>query len=142
MTITPRTEPARPALRRSAHGRVVRGIAANASGHAAERLVAERYAARGCEVLERCWRSPAGEVDLILRDGKTIVFVEVKTRSTPNFGGIEAISPRKFSRIRRAAAVWLAEHPAHSVRFDAVLVTPHAGHWSVECWEDIDRGAR
>ncbi|MBI9000753.1 YraN family protein [Corynebacterium sp. CCM 9185] len=112
-------------------------------GRAGEETAARHYTSKGDRILARNMSCPQGEIDLIVEaaDG-TVVFVEVKTRSTPNFGGIEAISPRKFSRIRRAAAVWLAGHPAHSVRFDAVLVTPHAGHWSIECWEDIDRGAR
>ncbi|MEZ2121031.1 YraN family protein [Corynebacterium sp. CCM 9203] len=112
-------------------------------GRAGEEAAARHYTSKGDRILVRNMSCPHGEIDLIVEaaDG-TVVFVEVKTRSTPSFGGIEAISPRKSSMIRRTVAVWLAEYPGHSVRFDAVLVAPHAGHWSVECWEDIDRGAR
>ena len=112
-------------------------------GRAGEEAAARHYTSKGDRILARNVSCPQGEIDLIVEaaDG-TVVFVEVKTRSTASFGGVEAVSPLKFSRIRRAAAVWLAGHPAHSVRFDAVLVAPHSGHWSVECWEDIDRGSR
>ncbi|MBB1497192.1 YraN family protein [Paracoccus sp. MC1862] len=120
----PWTDAARPAPRRSAHGRVARGIAAQASGHAAERLVADRYAGRGCEILERCWRSPAGEVDLILRDGAAIVFVEVKKSGTHDIAA-QRISRRQMDRICRAALLYSDRLPGGSLtemRFDAALV--------------------
>ena len=124
MTALPRTDAARPAPRRPSHARVARGIAAHASGHAAERLVAERYAARGCEILERCWRSPAGEVDLILRDGEAIVFVEVKKSETHDIAG-QRVSRRQMDRICRAALLYTDRLPTGSLtelRFDAALV--------------------
>ena len=123
-TITPWIEPAKPGPRRPTHARIARGIAAHASGHAAERLVAERYAARGCEILERCWRSPAGEVDLILRDGATIVFVEVKKSDTHDIAA-QRISRRQMDRICQAALLYTDRLPGGSLtelRFDAALV--------------------
>lgn len=123
-TITPWTEPARPAPRRPAHSRVARGVSAHASGHAAEGLVAGHYAARGGEILERCWRSPAGEVDLILRDGDTIVFVEVKKSDTHDIAAAR-ISRRQMDRICRAALLYTDRLPSGALtelRFDAALV--------------------
>lgn len=123
-TIMPWIEAARPAARRSAHLRVARGIAAHASGHAAESLVADHYADRGCEILERCWRSAAGEVDLILRDGETIVFVEVKKAETHDIAA-QRISRRQMDRICQAALLFTDRLPTGwqtDLRFDAALV--------------------
>ena len=55
---------------RSRSGRVVRGLSAQASGAAAERLVEDRYAALGCDVLARRWRGPSGEIDLLQQSQK------------------------------------------------------------------------
>lgn len=124
MTIMPWSEAKRPLPRRSSHSRVARGVAAHASGHAAERLVAERYAERGCEILERCWRSPAGEVDLILRDGATVVFVEVKKSGSHGIAA-QRISRRQMDRICQAALLYTDRLPTGGLtelRFDAALV--------------------
>lgn len=123
-TIMPWVEAARPAPRRSSHGRVARGIAAHASGHAAERLVADHYADRGCEILECCWRSAAGEVDLILRDGATVVFVEVKKSDSHDIAA-QRISRRQMDRICQAALLYTDRLPMGALtelRFDAALV--------------------
>ena len=124
MTIMPWIEAGRPALRRPSHFRVARGVAAHASGHAAERRVAERYAERGCTILERCWRSPAGEVDLILRDGEAVVFVEVKKSETHDIAA-QRISRRQMDRICQAALLYTDCLPTGGLtelRFDAALV--------------------
>lgn len=124
MTIMPWIEAERPAPRRPSHSRVARGVAAHASGHAAERQVAVCYARRGCEVLERCWRSPAGEVDLILRDGETVVFVEVKKSETHDIAA-QRILRRQMDRICQAALLYTDRLPTGSLtelRFDAALV--------------------
>ncbi|WP_369694530.1 YraN family protein [Paracoccus solventivorans] len=108
----------------ASHARVARGISAYASGHAAETRVAELYADRGCEILERRWRSPAGEVDLILRDGDAIVFVEVKKSGTHDLAA-ERLSRRQMDRICMAALLYTERFPTGSLtemRFDAALV--------------------
>ena len=124
MTIMPWIEAERPASRRPSHSRVARGVAAHASGHAAERRVAECYARRGYEILERCWRSPAGEVDLILRDGATVVFVEVKKSETHDIAA-QRILRRQMDRICQAALLYTDRLPRGGLtelRFDAALV--------------------
>ncbi len=66
----------------------------------------------------------AGEIDLIMRKGRTIVFVEVKKRSTLD-NAAYAIQPRQQERIRYAAEAFLASHPQFAefdIRFDAVLI--------------------
>ena len=110
-----------------------------ALGRAGEDAAGRWYEERGYEVLERNWRRREGEVDLIARNGRTVVFCEVKTRTSDAFGtGAESVLPAKQRRIRRLAARWLAElTPASGralvdLRFDVVSIT--AGE--VEVFED------
>ena len=106
------------------------GGARRALGADGERLAAQWYEDHGYEVLERNWRRREGEVDLIVRLGKTVAFCEVKTRTTDRFGsGAESVLEAKQRRIRRLAARWLSElTPASGrarvdVRFDVVSIT-------------------
>jgi putative endonuclease len=99
-------------------------------GARGEDTAAAWYEANGYEILERNWRRREGEVDLIARRGRTVVFCEVKARSTEAFGsGAEAVVPAKQRRIRRLASRWLAElTPASGralvdLRFDVVSIT-------------------
>jgi len=100
-------------------------------GRAGERLALEHYERLGFRMLERNYRSPAGELDLILCDGATIVFVEVKTRRPGGVDPIESIGPAKQRRLRRVAASWLAAQtgrsPARELRFDAVGILIDSG---------------
>jgi putative endonuclease len=100
-------------------------VARRQLGARGEQLAAAWYAARGFEVLDRNWRCAAGEIDLVLRKGSTLVVCEVKTRSTLAYGSpAEAVTGRKRARLRRLAARWLAEHDVHQarVRFDVACV--------------------
>ena len=64
-----------------------------------------------------------GEIDHVLRDGPSIVFVEVRLRTNPSFGGAaESIGPRKRARIIAAARHYLAGKPEVPCRFDVVLL--------------------
>jgi putative endonuclease len=99
-------------------------------GSQGESLAAHWYEHHGYEVLERNWRRREGEVDLIVRKGRTVVFCEVKVRSSDRFGtGAEAVVVAKQRRIRRLAARWLTElTPASGrdrvdLRFDVVSIT-------------------
>lgn len=92
-----------------------------------ERRAAAWYEANGYEVVERNWRCPDGEIDLILRRGRTVVICEVKTRSTDRFGSpFAAVGADKQRRLRRLGARWLREC-AHGgsvqLRFDVAGVT-------------------
>lgn len=74
----------------------------------------------------RAWRykTPVGEIDLVVTRGKILVFVEVKERPALD-EGVAAIRPASFARLRRAAAQYLARHPRFSgydQRFDLVAV--------------------
>src|SRR6478735_7365060 len=95
-------------------------------GISAESRAAAFLIAKGFRILARRWRSPAGEIDIIARRRKLLVFVEVKARETLD-GAAESVTPQQKRRICAAAEAWLAAHPDNSVqdmRFDAVLVAP------------------
>jgi putative endonuclease len=83
----------------------------------------------GYELIETNWRCSRGEIDILARDGDTLVVCEVKTRTSASFGEpAEAVGFVKAQRIRRLAVQWLTDHPGHweSVRFDVVSVLSRA----------------
>lgn len=114
--------------------RASNGLGAYGERRAVEFLINEA----GMRVLDRNWRCPDGEIDIIARDGEAVVFIEVKTRRAPALGGptagsptaggptlsgptaggpapgpafggpAEAVGPEKVRRLRRLAAQWLA----------------------------------
>jgi putative endonuclease len=105
-----------------------------------ERL-AERHLVRtGMVVLDRNWRcrtrEVVGELDLVLRDGRTLVFCEVKTRTGTGHGvPAEAVDRAKAQRLRLLALAWLAQSQlrAPDIRFDVVAVlVPQAGEPQVD----------
>jgi putative endonuclease len=82
-------------------------------GRRGEDAVAQWYVAAGYEVLDRNWRHPDGELDLVVAREGVVVFCEVKTRSGSAFGDpVEAVTPAKVRRIRRLAVSWLHAHAA------------------------------
>src|ERR687883_218833 len=89
--------------------------------------LAERYLKKkGYVLVERNYRCRGGEVDLIVLDRKTIVFVEVKTRSDYSFGTpLEAVETRKQQRMVRAAEFFLSEKKLHNrdARFDVIGIS-------------------
>lgn len=94
-------------------------------GRDGEAAAAEWYEANGFEVLARNWRCRDGELDLILAGGGTVVFCEVKTRSSNAFGvPASAVTATKQRRIRHLAMRWLDEHDlrARQLRFDVAAV--------------------
>jgi len=100
-------------------------LAAQARGRFGENEAARWYAHHGYRVLDRNWRCEHGEIDLVLEGDGVVVFSEVKARASAEFGGPQgAVDWRKQRRLRRLAAVWLAEHRPGSVsiRFDVVAV--------------------
>ncbi|HEX5488519.1 MAG TPA: YraN family protein [Rhodanobacteraceae bacterium] len=78
----------------------------------------------GLKLVERNYRTRFGELDLVMRDGDTLVFVEVRYRRNPGFGGGAAsVGPSKRVKLTRAAQGFLQSHPhfaAMPCRFDVV----------------------
>ena len=96
-----------------------------ALGAKGEAMAASWYEANGYEVLARNWRCRDGEIDLIVRRQRTIVFCEVKTRTTAAFGSpAEAVTRTKQMRLRRLAARWLDESTVRPgrIRFDVAAI--------------------
>ncbi|WP_460353906.1 YraN family protein [Mycobacterium sp. ZZG] len=94
-------------------------------GALGEQLAVEYLQALGLRVLARNWRCRYGELDVIAADGRVVVFVEVKTRTTEHFGGVaQAVSPAKVRRLRRLAGLWLATQSERwaAVRVDVITV--------------------
>ncbi len=102
--------------------------------------VALRYLTRrGYTLLERNYRTRYGELDLVLRDGATLVFVEVKMRRGTGFGDpLEAVTPRKQAAIRTLAEHYLShrESDYESLRFDVVGILVGDGTSEVVHVED------
>ena len=94
-------------------------------GRSGEDLAAADYLRDGYRIVARNFRCGQGEIDIIATRDDTLVFCEVKTRSTDFFGSpMEAVNWTKQARLRRLAAVWLSENPAPGMdlRFDVVAV--------------------
>ena len=95
-------------------------------GDAGEDLAAAALKKQGYKIVERNWRSPLGEVDLIARHRGFLVLVEVKTRRNLTFGGPrEAVSPAKQAKLRRLAEYYIREKRLGEVpvRFDVVGIS-------------------
>ncbi len=95
-------------------------------GHRAEIFAAAYLLAKGYFPLARRYKTKHGEVDLIVRRGNTLVFVEVKARPDTETG-LGAVTPSSQQRIAAAAQHFRSRHPRHQncdCRFDAVVVRP------------------
>lgn len=89
-------------------------------GRRGEALAARYLEDAGLRVIDRNWRCAVGEIDLVAVDGATLVVVEVKTRSSENFGHpLEAITPGKLERLYLLASRWAR---AHDLRFSGFRV--------------------
>ncbi len=97
----------------------------DALGRYGEQVAARHLESLGMTILERRWTCRWGELDLVARDGDTIVFCEVKTRTSSRHGtGFESVSARKAARLRRAASAWLQAQEVEpaAVRIEVVSV--------------------
>jgi putative endonuclease len=96
-------------------------------GDAAERLACDHLARHGLSLLVRNYRSPHGEIDLIMQAADTLVFVEVRYRRSAQFGTpAETVDARKQARLRATAEHFLQRHPRgckSGCRFDIVAVS-------------------
>jgi putative endonuclease len=107
--------------------------AAEASGRRGERVAGWWLRLKGWRVLERRVRTPVGEVDLVVRRGNLVAFVEVKTRAT----GAEldfAIDERRLARVAAAAEYLMPRFagPGDDIRVDVVLIAPRTPPCHIE----------
>jgi putative endonuclease len=114
------------------HHRRVEAIMAQKDelGRRGEDLAARYLEDAGYRLIERNWRCRQGEIDIIARTADTLIFVEVKTRSSVAFGHpFEAITATKLARLRRLAGAWCAERSVGvaRIRLDAIAVIVQRG---------------
>jgi putative endonuclease len=113
--------------------------AAERRGKAAELLCLWHLRLKGYRILARRYKTPAGEIDLIVRRGSTIAAIEVKARADFNVA-TEAVTRRQQQRITRAVAHFLGSRPDLAMlaaRFDVMLVAPR--RWPrhlIDAWRD------
>ena len=105
-------------------------------GEWGEGLAARFLEGQGLTLLDRRWRCRQGEIDIVARDGSTLVICEVKTRTSEAFGSpVAAVTPIKVRRLRRLAAAWLEahDHSASDVRLDVIgILADHGGRPLIE----------
>lgn len=113
-------------------------LAANRRGQFSETVAAFYLRLKGYRILERQYRTPVGEIDIIARRGNTVAFIEVKARQDID-AAQAAISPHQQSRIIRASG-WFLQKNQHltrcDLRFDALLMAP--GRWPrhmLDAWQ-------
>lgn len=110
-------------------------------GLTAELKCAALLLAKGYRIVARRWRSPVGEIDLVARRGRDLVFVEVKARGSLDDAAL-SVTPRQRRRIVAGAHAWLASHPDDAtcnIRFDVVLVAPRRWPRHIQAAFDASR---
>jgi len=114
-------------------------------GQTGEDLACRELERRGYAIVARRHRRRGGEVDIIARDGPTLVFVEVKAREDRTFGdAAEAVTARKRRRIVRLAIDYVMRHRLNNVpcRFDVVSIHLEAGEPAIDVYQNaFDAGA-
>lgn len=99
-----------------------------AVGDTGESIAVRYLKGQGFKIVECNFRSVCGEIDIVARDGRTIVFVEVKCRKNENYGPPQlAVTPFKQRQISKAALVWLSRKKLYDAeaRFDVVAIVLH-----------------
>lgn len=98
--------------------------AKNPLGDRGENLAARHLRDKGYKILNRNFKAPMGEIDIIARDGKTLVFVEVKTRAYDDPSPEEQVNDEKKHQITKAARFYLSRYGASQppARFDVVAI--------------------
>src|SRR5579871_2645913 len=112
-------------------------------GALGEQHALAHYERLGFELIERNYRTPAGEIDLVVRDRTTTVFVEVKSRRSGGLDPLLSFTAAKRMRLRGLARAWLLDHAARpltlAVRIDlvAIVLDGCGGLLSLEQFEDV-----
>lgn len=93
-------------------------------GQAAENTALAFLEQQGCRLIARNWHCPYGEIDLIVKQDNTLLFIEVKYRKNQQFGGTAySITPSKLAKMSKSAEYYLQHHKIKTAcRLDAVLI--------------------
>jgi putative endonuclease len=110
-------------------------------GQQAEDLALAHLQRQGLQLVVRNYRCKGGEIDLIMRDGAVLAFVEVRYRKSARFGGaLESVTATKQARIIRCAAHYMARHGTNQpARFDVVALEPGGEPLRVQWVKDAFR---
>jgi putative endonuclease len=94
----------------------------SATGSQAEQLALEYLQAQGLQLLTRNFRGRYGEIDLIMRHGTVLVFIEVRLRNSKQYGGADAsITHNKQQKLRLTASQYMQRYGEQACRFDTIL---------------------
>ena len=99
-------------------------------GREGENLAAQFLEKKGYSILERNYRFERGEIDIVAKEGQELVFVEVKSRHSKQYGAPEeSVTPAKEAQLKKVAEGYLYEHNIEnqSCRFDIVTITYQQG---------------
>jgi len=102
-----------------------KGVQNAGVGSRGEELAAAFLQRIGFSIVERNFRCKGGEIDIVAKDGNTLVFIEVKSRKTVSYGVPQlAVTPFKQRQISKAALTWLARNHKHDApaRFDVIAI--------------------
>ena len=117
-----------------------RRLAPKDLGKRGERRAAWHYRLRGYRILARNVRLPAGEIDLVVKRGATIVIAEVKTRQSVSAGeGHEAVNRVKRERMIKLGDQWAATHPHAQLRYDILSLFWNGRRFVVTHYADAFR---
>ena len=109
-------------------------------GEEAEQLARQQLESRGMKVVDRNFRCPMGELDLVMMDGEVLVFVEVRYRRNDRFGGAAAsIDSAKQRKLNRAAEFYLQQNQSlafRECRFDVMAVSGTGGKYQFDWISD------
>lgn len=114
-------------------------------GKKGERAAVKFLKKKGYKILEKNYRSPLGEIDIVAEQNKVLVFVEVKTRTGQEFGHpFTAVHPGKQKKILQVARSFLAKHKIQDreIRFDVIAVSgapDQPKSWDIELLQDAFR---
>ena len=110
----------------------------NEIGQEGEQAAADFLEKKGCQILHRNWQYKRAELDIVAMDGKTLVFVEVKTRTDYTFSRPENAVDGKKQRLMTQAAIAYMHESGHemAIRFDIVSVILRGGIFYIDHYED------
>jgi putative endonuclease len=110
------------------------GIPKPSRGRIAEDRALEFLQQQGLRLIERNYRSRFGEIDLIMEDGRMVVFVEVRFRGSPRYGGaLESVDRRKQAKLLATAACFLKQRRLdRPARFDVAALAPNGSGMAIQ----------
>lgn len=109
------------------------------TGSTGEQLATRFCISRGMRIVARNWRFGKGEIDIIALDRGTVVFCEVKYRTTLAYGfPEESITPKKQRMLSQTILAYLREHPARRYRVDCISILTIKGKTTLTRLRDVD----